>query len=127
MTAEADIALNQTFRVELDLLARNPSPTPFPAPLAPVLTIHLRGPCRATVSAAHLTAEVEGQYDSRTNLAAVASGDSITGQLVWVITRRAGFSFPRREAGHTTAIGIGAVSGWFANASLGRAAGPIVL
>lgn len=83
--------MNQTFRVELDLLARNPSPTPFPAPLAPVLTIHLRGPCRATVSAAHLTAEVEGQYDSRTNLAAVASGDSITGQLVWVITRRAGF------------------------------------
>ena len=125
MTAEADIALNQTFRVELDLLARNPSPTPFPAPLAPVLTIHLRGPCRATVSAAHLTAEVEGQYDSRTNLAAVASG------VHYRSTRMGDHTtcglFPRREAGHTTAIGIGAVSGWFANASLGRAAGPIVL
>ena len=90
MTAEADIALNQTFRVELDLLARNPSPTPFPAPLAPVL--------RSTFAALAVQRSRQPISPPRSRANTIAAQTwrpwrqaSITGQLVWVITRRAGF------------------------------------
>ena len=98
VTAEADIALNQTFGVKLDLPGWNPSSHALSSTAGAGLKIRLRGPCRTTVSASYFAAEVEDQYDNRTNLASPASGDSITGRLVWAITRRG--AFPRRSGAH---------------------------
>ena len=51
VTAEADIALNQTFVVKLDLPSWNPSSHALSSTAGAGLKIRLRGHCRATVSA----------------------------------------------------------------------------
>lgn len=129
MAPEIEARLGERNGLELDLPAYSSgfplgrAPGAF-GPLAAGLKLGMVHTCdmsrgRATL----LTFEVEGQYWANPRPQVLPGvGDSATAQLLWA---QLGYPwFTEGELGYTQRIGPGAASGWFVNASVGRALAP---
>ncbi len=125
LSGAADLAFSRNVGMEIDLPTWNPVSHALSPAIGAGLKIRLDGPCQPRISAAYVTAEVEGQYNAQARSAPPGFGDSVTGQLEWAVTRPYGFW--QGEIGHSASLGRGGARGSFVNASLGQTFGPLTL
>ncbi|MHB1513669.1 MAG: hypothetical protein ACYCTF_09560 [Acidiferrobacter sp.] len=125
LAAGADLALDRHIGMEIDLPAWDIASHALSPAVGAGVKVVLHGPCQPQTSATYVTAELEGQYNTRARPAPPGQGDVITGQLEWAVVRPAGFF--QGELGHNVALGAGGLPGWFLNASLGRRFGLLTL
>ncbi len=116
--AGADLAFNRNIGMELDLPTWDAVSHAVSPAIGAGLKVRLYGPCQPHSSATYVTAELEGQYNTRARPAPPGQGDLIAGQIEWAVIRPAGFF--QGEIGRSVALGVGGLPGWFINASLGR-------
>ena len=125
LAPQADIRFSRWVGMEIDLPSwRVTGSRSSSHALGAGLKVPLIAGCQGSRSPhTFLTAEIEGQYSPQRAPILNGPGNSVTAQVEWA---QGAETFYEGELGYTKGLGLGAISGWFLNTSVGRKLGKAV-